>query len=201
MKNVIMVALGLAAAAPLSATEYLFNDLTYRAVDSSGTDWSSLNVELGKFAAGFTPTSANLDLWGANWIPFADPMYSPSGYFAAGPEWQALISLPDNSQYAVGDTLFLWAFDSLVGAGREWALLTDASWSVVANDILDPVMQEFAFTSQTTALFGAIQHQRNDPLVMTAQAVAVPVPEPSTWAGVIGGVVLTLFAARRRRRT
>lgn len=198
MKKTILssLLLGAALTAPLSATEYFFNDFDYRAVDTSFADWTSLNLELGKFAAGFTPTVENLDLWASNWVPFADPAYSSSGYFAAGPEWSASLALPDNTDYAVGDSLYLWAFNALTGPGREWALLADANWKVVLNDPLDPNSVDFGFSGQTTALFGVINANRE--FVQTV--AAVPVPEPATWVGMTAGSLMMGFIALRRRK-
>ena len=202
MKSLISVfSLAALVATPLSATEYFFQDFSYRAVDKNSTEWGvtgNLTLSLGKFANGFTPNAGNLAQWGANWIPALDPVWLPDGYYTTDPEWYAYLNLDDNTDFGVGDSLYLWAFDFPTLQTGQWALLTDATWKVVANDPLDPDGQYFGLTGQTSALFGSIASSRVGGIVTTA--IAVPVPEPATWIGVCGGALLAVFAVRRRRQ-
>lgn len=185
------LALLAAACAPLSATNYYFTNSDYTLFASNGVEFSAGNLQLGKFTGGFMPGSSNLDSWSSSWIS------GPTGSFdLSGPDWSAALTLTNNSVYAVGDQLYLWAFNTVSGSNREWALLSDPAWKIVTNSSLSLVDHFFDFSASTTALFGTIGNGR----VTTATPVAVaPVPEPATWVPMLTGCAMIAVVGYRRR--
>lgn len=182
-----------AACAPLSATNYYFSDTDYTLFESNGSAFAAGNLKLGKFDSGFLPSGSNVDSWAAHWLSGSAGFYDPSS-----PEWSASLILTDNSTFAIGDQLFLWAYNSVTGSGREWALLTDPAWKIVANSTTNLFDQFFGFSSSTTAVFGQINV--NAQQITAAAAVAgAAVPEPATWLSVVTGSVLIVMAGVRRR--
>lgn len=197
MRNAIHIAL-LFASASLPATEYVFQNFDVFLRDRLGITWNAqLDVSLGAFDSGFTPTLQNYADWGTNFRTESTPGYyvGPSG---GGPEYSAALRLSDNSVFAVGTQLRLWIrTPGGVAGGAQTALFTDASWLVVANSPTDVTTRYFDFTNVTSADFGTFDFNSNQ-----ASTVAVTaVPEPSTYGLTLGGVLFGFtFLLRRRRR-
>lgn len=186
------LAVFVAAITPLSATNYYFTDSTETLFASNGAEFSAGNLQLGKFTSTFTPSGSNLNAWSANWIAGPTGSFDPSG-----PDWSASLTLTNNAVFAVGDPLYLWAFNTVSGANREWALLSDPAWKIVANSSLNLIDQFLDFSPATVALFGGISAGR----VTTAPALAIaPVPEPATWVSMLTGCAMIVMLGYRRRR-
>jgi|GEM_PF-4082025 len=181
-----------AVCAPLSATNYYFTDSDYTLFASNGTEFSAGNLQLGKFTSGFSPTSSNTASWSSSWLSGPTGSFDPSG-----PDWSAALTLTNNSVYAVGDQLYLWAFNTVSGTNREWALLTDPTWKIVTNSSLSLTDHFFDFSSSTTALFGSIGNGRVT--AANPSVAVVPVPEPATWVGMLTGCVMIALVGYRRR--
>jgi hypothetical protein len=193
MKKLLLTGLALLALASpgLRATTYVFENFNTTLLDANGQPWTaSLNLELGGFINGFTPTAANRSDWAANWV--ADP----GGYYdPTGPEWSASLVLASNAVFAVGTQLYLWAFDFQSGASAQSGLFVDASWKTVTNAPLDLTPNFLGFTGGTTAIVGAYSFSG----LTAATAGASAIPEPSAWAALTGLAALALAVSRRPR--
>ncbi len=194
MKKILVLSLGLLGLTlvPLRATTYVFENFNTTLLDGTAQPWTGmLEVELGAFINGFTPTNANRDLWLGNWVA------ETGGYYdASGPEWSAALNLADNATLSVGTQLYVWAFDLQSGASAQSALLVDGAWKTVSNSSLDLTTNFFGFSAGTSALVGAFDFNAQTARTATASAV----PEPGTSALLAGLAVLGLVACRRGRR-
>ena len=116
----------------------------------------------------------------------------------ASPEWNIGFQHTSNAgAFASGAQLSLWVHNNsqTASASSQWVLLTDSSWRLTTYDALSlPV--GLSFTNNTTALFGS--YDFNNSVMQTAVASAVP--EPSTYAAVLGAMVLGVVGYRRFRR-
>ncbi|HEX2101203.1 MAG TPA: PEP-CTERM sorting domain-containing protein [Candidatus Synoicihabitans sp.] len=196
MKFLTVSLLAATLAAPLSATQYFFYDSTTTLQDSGGTPWSvSLDVQLGAFTDGFVPTADNLLDWSSYWTT---GLLGAGYYDPVGPEWDASLTLLDNTLLPVGAPLYLMVWGNLIGPASEVALFSDAAWQVGVNDPLDlfPVLLEFS--DESFAVVGSLDWSAG--LAGTAAINFTPVPEPATW-GAAGAIALLAAAAWRRRRS
>lgn len=188
----LLLALALVAATglPLSATQYTFGNY-----DLPVSGAGPLTLQLGGFT-GFSPSSLNLTDWLANWTtePGSDGYYDDTG-----PEWSVNLALADNSSFAVGQQLYLWAFDTQAGIGSAWALFTDSSWLMAANDGLDPTTYFLEFTAASTAIFGSLDLVGGS--ASTSIVGAAAVPDAGTTGLLVGLSFLGLAALRQRRLT
>lgn len=191
-KALLATALLLTSLAPASATEYDFGNFDTTINTSFNTPpLVPLQLELGKFITGFTPTLANTASWQVNWIS------GPTGFVdSSSPDWEASLTLTNNATFALNAQLYLWAFDSRIATtDRQWALFTDTSWLVFANSAIDPSVYSYDFSGATTAVAGSLNLR-----TQVATTAFIPaVPEPATW-GLIGGFSTLLVAFWRRRR-
>ncbi len=185
---------------------------------SGSTSWdSSLRFELGAFALGFTPTSANISQWAANWMIFdeanaANGHWNPTaGYFVN----QAMtIAADTGAVHSTGDTTgmnefwiytgspstyqpaYIWAYNSkTLGGASEWALVGNAGWTFPAPAVLDPIPVEFYLGNAMASLGSLVVNPAT--FETTLRTVAVHAPEPQGLMPL--GVVAALFARRRRK--
>lgn len=182
----------------LSATEYVFQNFDVLLRDKIGTTWNvQLDVEIGAFDSGFTPTLQNYSTWRAHFTTDPTPGYyvGPSG---GGPEYSAALHLSDNAIVPIGTQLRLWIHTpSGFAGGAQTALFRDASWLIVANSPTDVTTRYYDFANITAAEFGTYDFNNH-----LASTVAVPgVPEPSTYGIGLGlpAFALALLARRRRK--
>ena len=185
------------AAASLPATEYVFQNFDVFLRDRLGATWNTqLNVKLGVFSGDFTPTLANYDNWGANFVTESSPGYY-LGPVDGGPEYSAALRLSDNAVLPVGAQIRLWIHtpDGFPG-GIQAALFTDPSWLVVVNSPTDVTTRYFDFSNATVADFGTFDFNNN-----LAATIAVPaVPEPSSYGLFFSAAIFGFTAFLRRRR-
>jgi len=196
MRNVCSIAL-LLAASSLSATEYVFQNFDIFLRDRLGITWATqLDVSLGVFEAGFTPTLENYSTWNIKFATDSSPGYYV-GPADGGPEYSAALRLSDNLTIPVGSQLSLWIRTPAgFGGEAQAALFTDSSWLTVSNSPTDVVTRYFDFSNVTTAVFGAFDFNNS-----AAATVAVTaVPEPSSYGLGLGLPALVLAAFVRRRR-
>lgn len=196
MRNALNIAL-LFAAATLPATEYVFQNFDVFLRDRLGSTWNTqLNVKLGVFSSGFTPTLENYGSWETNFVTDVSPGYYV-GPSAGGPEYSAALHLSDNVTLSVGSQIRLW-IETPAGhpGGRQMALFTDSSWLLVANSPTDVTTRYFDFSNVTNADFGTFDF--NNHLASTVAVTAVP--EPSSYAVGVGLPILAMALLARRRR-
>ncbi len=195
MRLTHLIALG-SLAATASATEYVFQDF-FVLKHPTGVAWNNtqLDVKLGKFASGFTPTLTNYSNWDASFMTQTTGYYV--GLSGGGPEFSASLTLADNLNFAVNDQLWLLVQTPSHYVGtKETALFTDTSCRIVANSPTSVATNFYQFNNTTTATFGLI-----DFAASTAGTVAVPaIPEPSSYGLGIGFIALAAVAVHRRRK-
>lgn len=189
MKKILcLLTLTLAAMPRLSATQYAFENF-----DVSIAGAGPLSVQLGGFTAGFDPTGANATDWLSHWVT------GDTGYYdETGPEWSVNLALADNADFAVGQQLFLWAFDNQGGIGSSWALFSDSSWLMSANDGLDPNMYFLGFNADTQAIFGGLDLTQGVATLAVVSGGGSSVPDASTSAPLV--LLGCAFALGLRRR-
>ena len=189
MKKILcLFALVLAAMPRLGATQYTFENF-----DVSIAGAGPLSLQLGGFAAGFDPTGANTADWLSHWVT------GDTGYYdETGPEWSANLALADNAGLAVGQQLFLWAFDTQAGVGSSWALFSDSSWLMSTNDGLDPTTYFLGFTADTQASFGGLNFAQGVATLAVVGGAGSSVPDASTSAPLLAlGCALAVGLRRR----
>lgn len=185
-----------ALALPLHATQYYFGNWDVTLSQADGSAWTSeTTIQLGKFADGFLPTTANVNDWFSHWLstPAASGYYDPSG-----PEWSAALDLVDNAVFNAGDQFYLWVFDSSLSPTGELALFTDASWLGALNSSEDYTSYSFDFTRNTEALWGSVDLSSG--LAYTAPLQTRPVPDLTSWEAWALCLALLVGCTRRKRR-
>ena len=179
-----------------SATEYVFQDF-FVLKHPTGVAWNNtqLDVKLGKFASGFTPTLNNYSNWDGNFVTQTAGYYV--GLSGGGPEFSTSLTLADNLNFAVNDQLWLLVQtpSGYVGT-KETALFTDTAWRIVANSPTSVVTNFFQFNNTTSATFGLIDFAASTSGTVTVAAI----PEPSTYGLGAGLVALAAVAVHRRRK-
>ena len=179
-----------------SATEYVFQDF-FVLKHPTGVAWNNtqLDVKLGKFASGFTPTLNNYSNWDGNFVTQTAGYYV--GLSGGGPEFSTSLTLADNINFAVNDQLWLLVQtpSGYVGT-KETALFTDTAWRIVANSPTSVVTNFFQFNNTTSATFGLIDFAASTSGTVTVAAI----PEPSTYGLGAGLVALAAVAVHRRRK-
>ncbi len=174
------------------ATEFVLSDYDVNIFNSAGSLWGTeLNLEFGSFGS-FTPDSTNLSNWGINFVS------SDVGYLdPSSPEWSTrLVTATNDGVWSVGSQLYLWAYDSKTLDGvSQWLLLTDTTWVMPTVSSTDPTV-DFVLSANTVRIFGDYDYGS----FSAGTALATAVPEPSTYAAVLGGLVLGVVGYRRYRR-
>jgi hypothetical protein len=185
------------SAASLSATEYVFQNFDVFLRDRVGITWATqLDVSIGVFESGFTPTLENYSTWNVKFTTDSSPGYYV-GPADGGPEYSAALRLSDNLIVPAGTQLRLWIrTPSGFGGTVETAMFTDPSWLTVSNSPTDVVTRYFDFTNLTSADFGSFDFNGN-----SASTIAVTaVPEPSSYGLHLGLSSMALAMLFRRRR-
>lgn len=165
---------------------------------------SSYRFDLVSFGS-FTPTASNTSLWALNvtatlgsasWqLSSLDPSFGSA---------QAVGSVSDNS--ILGQSLFIWGYNTkTIGSGTEWLLVGSNSWNVPSlssGPIPPQALSMFTSSATATPYLGLIGEAIGPAaLVGDVQFAAVTaVPEPATYAAILGFVTLGLVGYRRFRR-
>lgn len=189
-KLLCLLALSAATVLPVRATQYYFDNFDV-VIDGA----SSLSLQLGSFNVGFNPVASNTADWVANWVSGPDVGY----YDGSGPEWSVNLALADNTGIAIGQQIYLWAFDTQAGVGSQWALFQDAAWKMEANDGLDATTYFLAFSENTAALYGSLDLAQG---LATTSVVAAgsAVPDASASVLLFAAGLITVAGVRRRVR-
>jgi hypothetical protein len=133
---------------------------------------AGFGFELGVFAGGFVPTSANTGEWLANWRPAASTSYNAgTGRFAASFEVSS-----NPAPFVVGARA--WVFGRRPTAtGAEWILFRHSGWLWPAPNPLNPIPLDWNAKSAGEVVLGEIKASGSPYLMKSAV-----VPPPLEWA-------------------
>lgn len=136
---------------------------------------ASFRFELGVFAGGFVPTSANTSQWAANWVSAQRSVYNEPDRFY-------------NSEYLVtsnvapftsGTAAYVWGFGGT--KGDEWILFRATNWSwPTADTSPNPLAVTWNASAATQVIVGSI-NSSGSPHRMRTATVSASVPPSTTW--------------------
>jgi hypothetical protein len=190
-----LISVGLAFATSLSAQLefYIFEDFEFGVRSSQNVALvSGVDARFGVFDQQFTPSVVNLLEWSTRFVVAPNS----AGFIDfSEPEWSLVFGLTSNAApFTVNTQLVMWIGTSFeAGPDSDWVLLTDPSWRIKAHDPLSFGVS-LGFTPQTTALFGSFDFETRSIMALAA------IPEPSTYAMLLGLGVLAVVGYRRLRR-
>lgn len=157
---------------------------------------NSFQFTVGSFGA-FSPTGANISSWLTNFTPLqVTPTTSWDDGFT---QFSQTSTLNTNSgSFATNMQAYIWGYNTqTVGTGAEWVLFTNSAWTFPDHTSLLPVTWDIAAVG-TVAVFGFLSPTLGtNPYFSTAAAI----PEPSTYAVILGFLALSFAAYRRRQRS
>jgi hypothetical protein len=156
-------------------------------------------------------TEVTTGAYDARWGTFSAGVFTPFlgvtstennlGYFdASGPEIAVTLSQGNNnvvsasSQLALALTLSDYASDYSNSAPQ--VIVTDPSWLAPTFVFLTDPQIAFNFSSNTTALRGSYSFNGGNDVLNVVSSV---IPEPSSYAAIVGLGILGFAASRRRR--
>jgi hypothetical protein len=165
---------------------------------SSGLDLTDgFTFALGSFGS-FVPTSLNLTEWTAHFaiVPVSGAIAWDSDLM----QYSQTAVLDSNvGKFSTDDQGYVWGYNTFSlapDAGAEWVLLTNPSWLFPSANNFSPV--DWGSSDEgTIAVFGFLSPQLGE-VTYLATAAASAIPEPSTYAAIVGGLALGLVALRRR---
>lgn len=186
--------------------------------DGSTAVTAGFTIQLGKFASGFTPDGANVELWAENWIVFDELL--PGEHNAAFGYYTGERQLLDNDTFQPGDQAYVWMYSSqTVVPGSEWLLYTnDVTDGIAGDDWLYPAAPgsqqteplSWRVSNASHVVFGALDPDGGDAATpQQGDGYGTPpgtpfhvqthtfVPEPGTAA--LGAAALLMLAGNRRR--
>jgi hypothetical protein len=199
----ILVILALTAASSIAQQSINFgSQIPSTGTDSYGVAWDTAGTfqfELGVFTSGFVASSSNTDLWASNWTianqggptGVAQWVNDDGDLGFTGSAQISTLSAP----FTASTGLYLWGYDSKAIGNRQWILLTNTAW-VVSSDISNPVTSSFIVDGSTTAVIGGVNSPSN---FQSALVTASPIPEPATYAALLGlgGLGFAVYLRRR----
>ena len=115
---------------------------------------SDFRFELGGFAAGFQPSSANAREWRENWVAVGSADYNASlRFFAASTEIT-------QQSAGFGGPAYIWGFNrEAIGGDAEWVLLTNSNWVLPSSGTSIAPPQQWSTGTATTAVLGSVNAQ------------------------------------------
>jgi hypothetical protein len=147
---------------------------------------------LGSFG-GFTPTTGNEALWQSN--------FTALGSTAWGTDWTQYSGTAtlasNNAPFSTLTQGYVWGYNSQAFiTGSEWVLLTNPAWLFPLYS--GTTVGWDSFDTGTIAIVGSFSSSLSaDPYLQTASVGAIP--EPSTFAALLGFAAIGIAAWRRRR--
>ena len=220
----VLLALGCAIAASLhgahAATITFASSAGETHFQSDGTTPipadSGFYFELGSFAGGFIPTTANTDQWLANWSPVTDPGGTPlpeaTTEFTSIPfflgsfdGYVSQVTLEhNNAPFPANSQGYVWGYDNRTEEGdAQWILLTNSTtWRYPdVSGLGFSATWDVAGANPAETVAGTLTGGGSTPISMTLGNITIPpgVPEPSTAA--LSLTALALLSSRRRRPT
>lgn len=196
MKTVSLSTLALLflLATPIVRSESLslFSDSFSFVSGASLSDGQVYSARLGVWDGGFNQRVA-----GTVHTGFMEVNLSPDFF-----ELSVVLSQIDNTNFSVGEQFSLAIFTDGSGDAQtlDWSngsfvdfiIVTDPSW-LIPTFSNNPATLTYDFSSNTTAVVGNFDWNAGSP-ILTA------VPEPSTYAAIVGLIALALVGYRRRFR-
>jgi hypothetical protein len=156
---------------------------------------SSYTFQLGSFGS-FAPTLGNVSDWTSNFQSLGQASWDDLFTNFSG-----TAQLASNSgAFSTANTAYIWGYNTkTIGSGTEWVLLTNTAWAFpdTSAAIAFPDTFTVDLSNGTTAVVGTLAVSGADPYLMTA---SIAVPEPATYAAVLGAMVLGVVGYRRFRR-
>jgi hypothetical protein len=235
--TLLSLILALSAAGPLQASFTIDwgSDPFGTLLQSDGNSMFNNNykAEFGAFNAGFIPTMSNITEWSDNWIlgqQIDVNTGSGNGISLTNSYITGTFALNDSNVantsgnlFAGGTQMYMWVYetDKTYGPGMEWAVITNAAWTVPAPTT-NPLNAVYRSTDPgTVAVFGGVNNvsgggdytAANLPVaafpdddnpntfeIQTHTLNASPVPEPGS-AMLIGAVGMLNMLRRKRRQS
>lgn len=158
-----------------------------------------LTFQLGTFGS-FTPTAANADLWAANW--------STTGITSSTASWT--VAAADFGSFSgtanigptapTGQSGYIWGYSAL-DVGSEWILVSNSNWTIPAHNpdaTAFPLSPWQTTAAGTFAIVGQLNHVGVGAADRTFQTEVIP--EPSTYALIVGLGILGFLGYRRFRK-
>lgn len=146
---------------------------------------------IGSFSA-FVPTVSNTNLWAANFTSLGSTTWSSGDHAFSGS-----VQLTSNAgAFLQTNQAYIWG-QGLVSGSAEQVLFTNNTWLFPASSNILPTNWDLS-DSGTFAVVGTLGTPlvSADPYISTVAVSAVP--EPATYAAVLGLLAVGLVAYRRR---
>jgi hypothetical protein len=166
---------------------------------------SGFNFEIGTFTAPFTTTAA----FAAGFKTMNDasnPAVAYNNAFdgTAGDNAVAM-ALSFSEAYPTGvsasQQIYAWGYNSkTVASTSQWVIVTNPSWTVTTL-VTGAALSDATYSvgdSGTVFVFGSLTGSLAAGKAIAASAVVVP--EPSTYASIVGVIAVGFVAVRRRRK-
>lgn len=172
---------------------------------SNNAPWDEtggFHFEIGAFAPGFTPTSANTASWAGQWSVANQGGQSGATTWVndGGDTWftGAGAITTYSGAFVGGAQIYIWGYDSKASGVREWLLVTDPAWKLPGTLPVAAPPTTMSISSTAIAVVGQIASAGE---VLKSESVNLSaVPEPGSVCTLAGMIVLGVSLRRRRSR-
>ncbi|MBX3737113.1 MAG: PEP-CTERM sorting domain-containing protein [Candidatus Didemnitutus sp.] len=182
----------------LSAVEISFSSSAFEVgKTSTGADLTNgFTFSIGSFGA-FSPTALNTASWAANFTTIATNGSTPWDDLFTHFDGTATLS-SNAGAFATSSQAYIWGYNTttITNGVTEWVLFTNNTWLFPASSSPDPTIWTVDDVG-TTAVVGTLNPSGSNIYIQTA-AITSAVPEPATYAAVLGLLAVGLVAYRRR---
>ena len=169
-----VVAAGLMAGSmPVRGTQIVWDGVTGlpHALSDGRLFPDTVIFSLGVFASGFTPTSANVGQWAANWTPASHARWDSQVRYYSG-----VVDFTQNViPFVPGAPAYVWAV-----SGREWMLFRRSTWTWPLGSSIGGPPIVWSADQGVTAVVGAVRTSGQSYFYQTA-AVTSGDPEAISW--------------------